>query len=46
MTNPICEKCMKAFNCINGRYCSHLGKYVEHDKVKAPCEDELVSNNQ
>lgn len=45
MANPICEKCMNGRNSINGRYCSHLGRYVEYEDV-APCSNKNNSNNQ
>ncbi len=32
-----CSTCPTAINCINGRYCTKLKKYVEHDK-EPKCE--------
>ncbi len=29
-TNPTCAKCEKATNCLNGRYCHELKRYVEY----------------
>lgn len=37
-TNPTCQKCKKAHNGINGRYCDELHRYVEYDKFP-PCND-------
>ena len=35
-----CKECPKAINCVNGRYCTVIMKYVEHS-IKPPC----VKNN-
>lgn len=34
-----CEKCPSARNCVNGRYCTRRGVYVEHD-TKLKCKNE------
>lgn len=31
-TNNVCANCLKAYNGVNGRYCSELGCYVEWAK--------------
>lgn len=31
-TNKVCANCLKAYNGVNGRYCSELGCYVEWAK--------------
>lgn len=31
-TNPICCKCNKAYERLNGRFCKVLNRYVEYDK--------------
>ena len=28
--NPICAKCPKAHNSLNGRYCRQLKRYVQY----------------
>lgn len=33
MASEICKACGAGRNCINGRYCHRLGRYVEHDKI-------------
>lgn len=32
-----CMACDKGSNCINGRWCAELARYVEHTSVP-PCE--------
>lgn len=34
-TNPLCQTCQLARNNINGRYCSKIQRYVEHDTTPA-----------
>lgn len=29
-----CAKCPNALNCINGKYCLILNKYVNYDRTK------------
>ena len=41
-TNPICAQCAKAYDRLNGRYCTLLDKSVEYDK-KPACQS---SKNQ
>lgn len=36
-TNPICAKCAKAYEQLNGRYCTLLKRNVEYDK-KPTCK--------
>lgn len=35
--NIICNKCAKGRNCVNGRFCTVMGMYVEH-REEPPCE--------
>lgn len=35
--NIICNKCAKGRNCVNGRFCTVMGVYVEHHE-EPPCE--------
>lgn len=37
-TNEICANCLKAFNGVNGRYCSEFGYSVEW-AVNPPCSE-------
>lgn len=34
-TNPICGKCSKSYESLNGRYCTLLKRNVEYDKKPA-----------
>lgn len=36
-TNPICGKCEKAYERLNGRYCTLLNRNVEYAKTP-PCQ--------
>ena len=36
-----CKECPRARNCVNGRYCTVIKKYVEH-VIEPPC----VKTNQ
>nr|DAP81746.1 MAG TPA: hypothetical protein [Caudoviricetes sp.] len=35
-SNHPCHGCNTVRNCLNGRYCPKLGRYVEYSKTK-PC---------
>ena len=34
-TNPICARCAKAYEQLNGRYCTLIKRNVEYDKTPA-----------
>lgn len=36
-TNPICAKCAKSYEQLNGRFCTLLNRRVEYDK-EPPCK--------
>lgn len=36
--NPECQACEKGMNCINGRYCRKLGRYVDYAPMP-PCKE-------
>ena len=42
--NTKCKHCQDARHCINGAWCTKLGRYVEH-ALRPPCQDEK-NNNQ
>jgi len=35
-SNDICNACREGRNCVNGRYCMRLHRYVEYAK-EPPC---------
>jgi len=32
MANWVCARCVRGKNCLNGRWCDVLGRYVEYDR--------------
>lgn len=45
--NNKCKTCQHARRCINGAWCTKLGRYVEH-ALRPPCQDKATEqqNNQ
>lgn len=41
----ICSTCVEAWNAINGRYCSRLGRYVNIKAAVPPCSNKVISRN-
>ena len=40
-----CGQCQSAHNALNGRYCDHLGCYVEYNLIPL-CHYVVMSNNE